>query len=40
VPKPLSWRAAKPGPYIQRRSGKITANAGIVRREGLTSCVL
>ena len=40
VPKPLSWKAAKPGPYIQRRSGKITRNAGIVRREGLTACVL
>ena len=40
VPKPLSWRAAKPGPYVQRRSGKITRNAGAVRREGLTACVL
>ena len=40
VPKPLAWKAARPGPYIQRRSGKITRNAGIVRREGLTACVL
>ena len=40
VPKPLSWKAAKPGPYIQRRSGKITRNATIVRRDGLTACVL
>lgn len=40
VPKPLSWKAAKPGPYVQRRSGKITRNARAVRREGLTSCVL
>ena len=40
VPKPLSWRAAKPGPYVQRRSGKITRNARAVRREGLTACVL
>jgi monofunctional biosynthetic peptidoglycan transglycosylase len=40
VPKPLSWRAAKPGPYVRRRSGAITRNAGVVRREGLTSCVL
>ena len=40
VPKPLSWRAAKPGRYVQRRSGKITRNAAIVRREGLTRCVL
>jgi monofunctional biosynthetic peptidoglycan transglycosylase len=40
VPKPLSWKAAKPGRYVQRRSGKITRNAAIVRREGLTGCVL
>jgi monofunctional biosynthetic peptidoglycan transglycosylase len=40
VPKPLSWKAAKPGRYVKRRSGAITRNATIVRREGLASCVL
>ncbi len=40
VPKPLAWRAAKPGPYVKRRSGKIGAAAGTVRRDGLASCVL
>ncbi|WP_293906480.1 monofunctional biosynthetic peptidoglycan transglycosylase [Phenylobacterium sp.] len=40
LPKPLSWKAAAPGPYIQRRSGKITRNAGVVRRQGLTACVI
>ncbi len=40
VPKPLSWKAAKPGPYIKRRAGKITRNARVVRNEGLTACVL
>lgn len=40
VPKPLSWKAAKPGPYMKRRAGSITRNAKAVRREGLTSCVL
>jgi len=40
VPKPLSWKAAKPGPYIKRRAGSINRNARAVRREGLTSCVL
>jgi monofunctional biosynthetic peptidoglycan transglycosylase len=40
VPKPLSWKASKPGPYIKRRSGKITRYAGTVRREGLAHCVL
>src|SRR5207342_1641914 len=39
VPKPLSWKAARPGPYVQRRSGKITRNAGVVRRQGLTASV-
>ena len=40
VPKPLSWKAARPGPYIKRRSGKIGAAAGTVRRDGLAACVL
>lgn len=40
VPKPLSWKAAKPGPYMKRRAGSINRNASAVRREGLTSCVL
>ena len=40
VPKPLSWKAAKPGRYVQRRSGAINRNAKVVRRDGLTECVL
>jgi len=40
VPKPLSWKAAKPGPYMKRRAGSINRNAKVVRNEGLTSCVL
>ena len=40
VPKPLAWKAAKPGPYMKRRAGSINRNARAVRREGLTSCVL
>jgi monofunctional biosynthetic peptidoglycan transglycosylase len=40
VPKPLAWKAAKPGPYIQRRSGHIGAAAGAVRRDGLADCVI
>lgn len=39
IPKPLSWKAARPGPYIQRRSGTIVARAGVVRRDDLDSCV-
>jgi monofunctional biosynthetic peptidoglycan transglycosylase len=40
VPKPLSWKAAKPGPYIKRRSGSIRRNAQAVRGQGLATCVL
>jgi monofunctional biosynthetic peptidoglycan transglycosylase len=40
VPKPLAWKAARPGPYIKRRSGRIGAAAGTVRRDGLARCVL
>jgi len=40
LPSPLKWKAAKPGPYVRKRSGKITRAAGTVRRDGLASCVL
>ena len=40
IPKPLAWKAAKPGPYIQKRGGHIAAAAGTVRRDGLADCVL
>jgi len=40
LPSPLKWRAAKPGPYVKRRSGKIGAAAGTVRRIGGAACVL
>jgi monofunctional biosynthetic peptidoglycan transglycosylase len=40
LPSPLKWRAAKPGPYVKKRSGRITRAAGTVRREGLARCVL
>jgi monofunctional biosynthetic peptidoglycan transglycosylase len=40
VPKPLSWKAASPGPYVARRSNSINRNAGIVRQRGMADCVL
>ncbi len=40
VPKPLSWKAAQPGPYVKRRSGSIRRNAAAVRGQGLAACVL
>jgi len=40
LPSPLRYKAAKPGPYVRKRSGKINAAAGTVRRDGLAGCVL
>jgi monofunctional biosynthetic peptidoglycan transglycosylase len=40
LPSPLKWRAARPGPYVRKRSGKIGAAAGTVRRAGSAACVL
>jgi len=40
LPSPLKWKAAKPGPYVKRRSGRIGKAAGTIRREGQASCVL
>jgi monofunctional biosynthetic peptidoglycan transglycosylase len=40
LPSPLKWKAAAPGPYVRKRSGKIARNVGEVRAEDLASCVL
>ncbi len=40
VPKPLAWKAARPGPYVKSRTGRIDRAAGTVRRQGLADCVL
>lgn len=40
LPSPLKWKAAKSGKYVKGRSGKIRANAGVVRRNGIGTCVL
>ncbi|MDC7682698.1 monofunctional biosynthetic peptidoglycan transglycosylase [Asticcacaulis sp. BYS171W] len=40
LPSPLKWKAANSGKYVKRRSGKISANAGLVKREGIGTCVL
>jgi monofunctional glycosyltransferase len=39
LPSPLKWRAATPGPYVQRRSRKIGVASGTVRRDGLSDCL-
>jgi monofunctional biosynthetic peptidoglycan transglycosylase len=39
LPSPLKWRAAKPGPYVQKRSRRIGGAMGTVREEGLATCV-
>ena len=40
LPSPLKWRAAQPGPYVKKRSGRIRAGAGAVRGTGSAACVL
>jgi monofunctional biosynthetic peptidoglycan transglycosylase len=40
LPSPLKWKAAKPGPYVKRRSGRIRSGAGAVREVGSAACVL
>ncbi len=40
LPDPLKWKAAKPGPYVRRRTGSIEARSGTVARDGLAQCVL
>src|SRR5258706_7173742 len=40
LPSPLKWKAANPGPYVRKRTGRIGAASGTVRRDGLADCVL
>ena len=39
LPSPLKWKAAGSGPYVRRRSSRIGAASGTVRREGLNACI-
>ena len=39
LPSPLKWRAAKPGPYVKKRSRRIGGAVGTVREEGLAACL-
>jgi monofunctional biosynthetic peptidoglycan transglycosylase len=39
LPKPLSWKAASPGPYIAKRSRRIGGAMGAVRAGGYADCV-
>ena len=39
LPDPLKWKVENPGPYVQRRTGKIDARSGTVARGGLAACV-
>lgn len=40
LPDPLKWKAAHPGPYVRRRTGRIEAGSESVARAGLADCVL
>ena len=39
LPSPRRYRAAKPGPYVRRRTAAILARANVVRRDGLAACL-
>jgi monofunctional glycosyltransferase len=39
LPSPLKWKAVAPGPYVRKRSGRINAASGTVRRDGLDDCI-
>lgn len=39
LPSPLKWKAVNPGHYVQKRSSRIGAAAGTVRRDGLAACL-
>jgi len=39
LPNPIKYKAATPGPYVQRRSRRIGGAMGTVRNDGLASCV-
>ena len=40
LPAPRRYKAANPGPYVQRRVRRIQANVGEVRAQGLDNCVI
>lgn len=39
LPNPRTYRAGKPGPYVMRQSQIVAARMGVVRRDGLDSCI-
>lgn len=39
LPSPLKWRADAPGRYVKKRSRRIGAASGTVRRDGLAACL-
>ena len=40
LPDPLKWQAARPGPYVRRRTDRIEARSDTVERSGLADCAL
>lgn len=40
LPSPLKWRAARPGPYVRGRAGRLQGASWAMRRDGLDACVI
>ena len=39
LPSPHRWNAARPGPYVQRRTASIQGRSAMVARDGLNFCL-
>jgi monofunctional biosynthetic peptidoglycan transglycosylase len=39
LPNPLKYKVLGAGPYVQRRAGKVAGAAGVIRNDGLSSCI-
>ena len=39
LPNPLKYKAVDSGAYVQRRAGRVAGQAGVVKTDGLASCL-
>jgi len=39
LPNPLKYKAVDSGAYVQRRAGRVAGQVGVVRNDGLSSCI-
>ena len=39
LPNPLKYKVVGSGPYVQRRAGRVAGQVGVIRNDGLSSCI-